>query len=186
MYKEIENLFVLSRMGDKKAKEDLLKKLHPLIISSIRRYYNRINDYDDLIQDGYETVLKCIQDYDPIKDVRFLGYVKTMLRFCYLNKHKEKQHISLNEPVKDGKEGEIGDFIPDDRDYLKDIFEREEKIRLYNSLNSLTDRQRQIVINYYINNLSIGQIADKMGISYRTVINTKVTALKKLKDLIVK
>ncbi len=186
MYKEIENLLVLSRKGDKKAKEELLKKLHPLIISSIRRYYNKISDYDNLIQDGYEVVLKCIQEYDPTKEVHFLGYVKTMLRYCYLNKHKEKYLISLNEPVKDGETGEIGDFIPDDRDDIEEIFEKEERIKLYNSLNSLTDRQKEIIIDYYINNLPINQIAAKMGISYRTVVNIKTSALKKLQSLIVK
>lgn len=186
MYKEIENLFLLSRKGDKKAKEELLKKLHPLIISSIRRYYNRLSHYDDLIQDGYETVLRCIQDYDINKNVHFLGYVKTMLRYCYLNKHREKQLLSLNEPIKDGEDLELGDLISDERDEIEDILERETKVELYKALNSLTEKQRQILIYFYIHNLSIDQIAKRMGISYRTVVNIKTSALKKLRSLMVK
>jgi len=186
VYREIENLFLLSRKGDKRAKEELLKKLHPLIISSIRRYYNSVKDYDDLIQDGYETVLKCIQDYDVSKNVYFLGYVKAMLRYCYLNKHREKQLISLNEPVKDGEDLELGDLIPDERDEIKDLLEKETTVELYNSLQSLTEKQRKILIYFYIYNRSLSQIAEIMGISYRTVVNMKTSALKKLRSLMVK
>ena len=56
MYKEIETLLYLSKKGDIKAREKLLIKLNPLIISSIRRYYNKVHLYDDLIQEGYETI----------------------------------------------------------------------------------------------------------------------------------
>ncbi len=67
MYKEIEKLLVLSKEGDVEAKERLLNKLTPLIISSIRRYYNEKDQYDDLMQDAYETILLAIEEYDPQK-----------------------------------------------------------------------------------------------------------------------
>ncbi len=60
-----------------------------MIISSIRRYYNRIELYDDLIQEGYEIILIAIDDYDPAKGAYFLGYIKTMLKYLYLGKYRE-------------------------------------------------------------------------------------------------
>jgi len=183
VYKEIKKLVELSRKGDVKAKEELLRRLHPLVIASIRRYYNKVQEYDDLIQDGYEIILKCLQDYDAKKDVHFLGYVKTMLRYCYLNKHRQKQLLSLNEPVMGG---EIGDFIPDDRDEIGQIIEYEDRMNLYKGLNLLTDKQKQIIIDFYVHKLSISQIAEKMDISYRTVVNIKSSAIKKLKSSMVK
>ncbi|HSH36690.1 sigma-70 family RNA polymerase sigma factor, partial [Schnuerera sp.] len=170
MYKEIENLLLLSRKGDKEAKQTLLLKLNPLIISSIRRYYNRIDQYDDLIQEGYETILIAIENYDPDRGVKFLGYVKSMLKYCYLEKHREKQHLSLNKPL---EEGEIIDLLEgDEEDPIDMAINKEEIDLLIKSLNYLTKRQKQVVLDYYINQLSIGEIADKLGVSYRTVVNT--------------
>ncbi|HSH35664.1 sigma-70 family RNA polymerase sigma factor, partial [Schnuerera sp.] len=57
---------------------------------------------------------------------------------------------------------------------------------LIKSLNYLTKRQKQVVLDYYINQLSIGEIADKLGVSYRTVVNTKTQGIKKLRKRIVK
>lgn len=184
MYEEIEDLLNLSRKGDVEAKETLLLKLNPLIISSIRRYYNRITQYDDLIQEGYETILIAIEQYDQSKGVYFLGYIKMMLKYCYLNKHKEKQFLSLNEPL---EEGEFIDLLEgDEKEPIDVMLEKEEINILYNNLDCLTERQKQVIVDFYINNLSIDKIANKMQISYRTVVNTKTVAIKKLRNIIVK
>ena len=53
---------------------------------------------------------------------------------------------------------------------------------LRKSINSLTKRQKQIIIEFYINQLSIGEIAEKLNISYRTVVNTKTNAINNLKN----
>lgn len=184
MYKEIEKLLLLSKKGDKKAKETLLLKLNPLIISSIRRYYNKIDQYDDLIQEGYEIILKAIENYNPNRGVKFLGYVKAMLRYGYLEKHREKQILSLNEPL---EEGEFIDLLEgNEEDPVDAVIKKEEKYLLLESLNCLTERQKQVVVDYYINRLSIDEIANKLGISYRTVVNTKTQGIKKLKNRMVK
>ncbi|MCF6463958.1 hypothetical protein C3E89_11420 [Clostridium sp. Cult1] len=184
MYKEIEKLLLLSKKGDKKAKETLLLKLNPLIISSIRRYYNKIDQYDDLIQEGYEIILKAIENYNPNRGVKFLGYVKAMLRYGYLEKHREKQILSLNEPL---EEGEFIDLLEgSEEDPVDAVIKKEEKYLLLESLNCLTERQKQVVVDYYINRLSIDEIANKLGISYRTVVNTKTQGIKKLKNRMVK
>lgn len=186
MYKEIETLLALSKEGDVKSKEQLLFKLKPLLIGSIRRYYNRIDLYDDLIQEGYETILTAIDDYDPKKGVYFLGYIKAMLKYHYLNKHREKQHLSLNEPV-DCNGTEIIDLIEgDEKDPADRIIDMEENQVLLDSINCLTKRQRETIVYFYINGYSIDKIANKLGISYRTVVNTKTVGINKLRNTIVK
>ncbi len=102
----IERLFKSVKDGNDHKKEELLMKLKPLIIKSIRRYCNKFSQYEDLIQQGYEVILKGIDSFDEKRDVIFY---------------------------------------------------------------------------YYIKNKSIREISDILKISYRTVINTKTTALKKLK-----
>lgn len=184
MYKEIEKLYLEAKNGDMEAKEALLNKLTPLVISSIRRYYNKKSDYEDLIQEGFEIILKSIEDYDPERGVMLLGYIKTMLKYHYLNKHREKITLSLNEPLEDG---EIIDLIVgEEREPVDILIEEEEYAALLKALNTLTTRQKKALVDFYVKNISIDEIAKNMGISYRTVVNTKTTALKKIKKEIVK
>ena len=184
MYKEINSLYQRAKNRDMKAKEELLTKLTPLVISSIRRFYNKKNDYEDLVQEGYEVILKCIEDYDSERGVHLLGYIKTMLKYHYLNKHREKATLSLNEPLEDGEMLDL--LIGEEKDPLDTLIEREEHISLLKSLNTLTPRQKRVIVEFYVNNIPIGEIAKKMGVSYRTVVNIKVNALRKLNKAIVK
>ena len=116
--------------------------------------------------------------------MHFLGYVKSNLKYLYLNKHKEKVHLSLNEPLGDG-DGEMLDLlVSDDKDILDLLLEKETSAQLKYTLDSLTNRQKEIVIFYYVKDMSIGDIANALDISYRTVVNTKTTAIEKLKKIL--
>lgn len=184
MYREIGRLYQRAKNGDVSAKEILLNKLTPLVLSSIRRYYNKNSKYEDLIQEGYEVILKSIEDYDPNKGVHLLGYIKTMLRYHYLNKQRERTHLSLNEPLEDGEMLDL--LVGDEREPIDKLIEREEGVLLLEALKTLTPKQKRVIIDFYVKDISIGQIAKNMGVSYRTVVNTKVAALKKLKNEMVK
>ncbi|NLY84810.1 MAG: sigma-70 family RNA polymerase sigma factor [Tissierellia bacterium] len=169
-----------AKNGDKASTEEIINRLQPLIISSIRRYYNKPNEYHDLIQDGILKVLECIKDYEPSKGVHFLGYVKIMLRYLYLDKHKMKVHQSLNEVVGDGEVELMDLLVSEDKEPLEEILDREDKKYLLEALNRLTDRQRQVVILYYFEKMRLEDIASMLGVSYRTVVNTKTRAIEKL------
>ncbi|QQY79155.1 RNA polymerase sporulation-specific sigma factor [Keratinibaculum paraultunense] len=186
MYKEIERLLSLSKKNDKNAKEKLILKLEPLIISSIKRYYYNPYMYEDLLQEGYEIVLNAIEEYNPNKGCHFLGFVKLKLKYHYLNKHKEKQTSSLNQPVKDG-DMELIDLIEDEGfSPLDNIIQKEKINKLKEGIKSLTPRQREVIIAYYIEGMSIKDIGKKLGIAYRTVVNIKTNAIDVLKNIIVK
>lgn len=181
MYEDIERLRLLGAKGDVGAKGELLAKMKPLIINSIRRYYNNIQLYDDLIQEGYEIILEAVRNFDDTRGVYFLGYIKTLLKYHYLNKHREKYIISLNTPIGESEE-ELMDILEgDELDPLDNIIQTEEYIELRNSFSLLTERQRKVVVLYYSCHMPIGKIAERLGVSYRTVVNTKAAAIQKLK-----
>lgn len=183
MYSEIDKLVALSKNGDKKAKERLIISLKPLILSSIKRYYNYYSKYDDLLQEGYEMILRTVEDYDDSKGSRFLGYLKLQLKYHYLNKHKEKIELSLNETVDEEKE--FIDLLEDKGlGPLDTIINREEKEILFKGLSYLSNRQVEILIYYYIYKMTMVEISQKLGLSYRTVVNTKTKAVDKLKNII--
>lgn len=172
-----------ARKGSKEAMEEIINKLQPLIISSIRRYYNNVKEFEELIQEGNLMILESLKDYDFDKGVHFLGYIKSNLKYLYLNKHKIKIHLSLNEPLGDG-ELEMIDFLVSDAQPVLDILlEDEINLRLKEALEKLTERQREIIILYYVKNMSMDDIGNKLGISYRTVVNIKTKALENLRKL---
>lgn len=182
MYKIIDELLEKSRGGDKNSKAELLNKLRPLIISSINKYYPNSRDYEDLIQDGNIVIIECINNYDISKGVYFLGYVKTMLKYNYLQNHRLKHMISLNSPVGDDNDNEMMDLLKsEDLEPIETLIITETNEILRNCLGVLTERQRDIVIFFYIENISIGDIAKNLQISYRTVVNTKTKAIDKLR-----
>ena len=182
MYEELNDLLAEAKLGDDKSKKRILESLYPLIISSIRRYYNKLNEYEDLIQGGREVILYCINNFDETKGVHFLGYIKTRLRYFYLNKHNEKLTASLNVKVGKDKEEEIVDLLKSDiENPLEFLVRLEETMILQDALSTLTARQREIIIDFYYENLTLGEISKKLGISYRTVVNTKTVALNKLR-----
>ncbi|MDR7869347.1 MAG: sigma-70 family RNA polymerase sigma factor [Tissierellaceae bacterium] len=185
MYKELNEFLLKAKEGDRESKEEILNRLQGLIFKSIQRYYNNRNEYEDLIQEGNLVVLQAIDDFDESKGVYFLGYVKTMLKYTYLNKHKLRQHLSLNIPVGNDEDNELVDLLESDKDGpLEQYLQIEENLIINEALSKLTDRQREIVLAYYLERLSIGEIAERLGISYRTVINTKIRALEKMREYI--
>ena len=185
MYEELDKALLKAKSGDVDSKEQILNELYPLIIASIKRYYNRIFDFDDLLQEGRIVILECINNFDETKGVYFLGYVKTMLKYYFLDKHKIKLMLSLNEKVGSDNEEELVDLLESDVEDASEVLVRlEENNQLLQALSSLTIRQREIVIDYYYEGLTIDQIAEKFGIKYRTVVNTKIVALEKMKRML--
>jgi len=185
MYNQVEELYKRSLNKDMEAKEELLFKLKPAILASIKAYFNKYDQYDDLIQEGYEVILSCIKNYDSSKGVNFLGYVKLMLKYHYLNKYKTVENtISLNQEIFSDNSIEMIDLLADNILYQEEqIIKKEEIYKLWTSLLVLTDRQREILLLYYVEEKSIKSIANIYGISYRTVVNTKTVAINKLRKI---
>lgn len=169
-----------AKTGDEKALGEIVESLQPLLISSIRRYYNKPKEYDDLMQDGNLKIIESINDYDLDKGVHFLGYIKMNIKFLYLDKHKQKIHQSLNEQLGDGEREMMDLLVGEEIDFLEDIIMGEDREILKKALSQLTPKQRQIIELYYGRNMSIGDIGEKLDIAYRTVVNTKTRALEKM------
>ena len=176
-----EKLIENSKQGDKEATKEVIVRLKPLVISSIKRYYYNIAQYEDLIQDGNLAILEAINTFDSSKGIHFLGYIKVTLKYLYLNKHRIKATVSLNEPIGDDNM-EMMDLLKDEAPSpLDEIISLEDMEELNRLLNILTSRQREVIILYYIENISIDEIANRLDISYRTVVNTKVRAMEKMR-----
>ena len=169
-----------AKAGDGEMLEEIIRKLQPLLISSIRRYYNKPKEYEDLMQDGNLKIIESINSFDGEKGVHFLGYIKLNIKYLYLDKHKEKIHQSLNQQLDDGETEMIDLLVEEEVDFLESIIRDENRIIIKEALALLTPRQREVIQLYYVKNMNMLEIAEELGISYRTVVNTKTKALEKM------
>lgn len=171
-----------ARKGDVNAQEQILERLRPLVLSSIRKYYYRAPLFEDLVQEGFVEILECIHSYDPSKGAHFLGYVKLRLRFLYLNRGKERTMSSLDD-ARNGGDPPVEQLV-DDSDFVADLLQKETEKELFIAFSTLTPKEQSVLYDFYFNDHSIAAIAKKNGTSYRTVVNNKSRALKKLKRIL--
>lgn len=185
MYKEFNKLVEKAQAGDLSSKEEILERLKPLILKQMKSYYNNMENFDDLYQEGNLIVLECLEDFDPDK-ARFLAYVQSQLRFHYLNRHKIRTHLSLNQPVGEDGDEEVLDMLESDQINQEEGFIRlETRSALGKAIDKLTKRQKEVVLAFYGQGLPMQAIADSLGISYRTVVNTKTMAIERLRSIMV-
>ncbi len=77
--KEKEELLKLSANGDKKARETLIQGNLRLILSVIQKFTNRGENMDDLFQIGCIGLIKAIDNFDPVHEVKFSTYAVPMI-----------------------------------------------------------------------------------------------------------
>ena len=185
MDSDINYIIQESLKGDKIYIEILLKRLNPLIYKNIYKYYSPSNPIvEDLLQEGYVVILKSLKDYDINRNVHFLQYVKIKLYYFYLNYYKKSMRQStlsveyLNETGKRLKNRNL--------DQVTAIVRAEEKNALYKCIKQLTEREQKIIKLFYFQGASIQDISGQLDLKYRSVINMKCNALKKLRKMMVK
>ena len=76
---ETLELIIKAKEGENDAKERLISENLPLIKSIVRRYKNKLVDYDDLIQLGTLGLIKAINNFNTSYGVRFSTYAVPMI-----------------------------------------------------------------------------------------------------------
>jgi len=169
------------------AMNEIMVMLTPLIKHSIHQYFLAGMDEEDLLQEGYLTVTQCLSEFDPKKGVPFLGFIKSRLRFLYMDmgrKTNKEQCDSLNQTVNNLKEPvELIDLLPDPEASIDgELLHAEDLYWLHEALSVLSHREHQIIRLSFYEKKCLEDIARELGLTYRTVVNTKANGLNKLRD----
>lgn len=185
-YDDFDRVLKLALIGEERAKAQLVRMLDPLIISSIKRYCPIFNEYEDLHQDGKAIVLECIEHFN--KKYSFLSYVKSNLKFFYLDTYKYLKDVQsdIRDDIDNDCDVSIFDSIASDVDIESDFLESEKLDLLRDGLDRLTDRQRQVIVLFFYERLGLSEIADYLGISKWTVVNLKRNAINSLREFLSK
>ena len=68
------SLAIAMENGDKKARAALINSNYRLAISIAKKYSNRGQDYEDLIQESFLGLIKAVDKFDPRRGVKFSTY----------------------------------------------------------------------------------------------------------------
>ncbi|MDO4595233.1 MAG: sigma-70 family RNA polymerase sigma factor [Tissierellia bacterium] len=157
----------------------IVEKYRPLIVSVIESTYFG-NDFDDAYDLSVEVVINCIENYDPSIS-SFGAYLKSYLRYAHLNRANKKDHVAI-----DLNEEKYEAVLKNDDDIEKDFFNNELRKILFKKMNALSHFQKNILVDYYFNALSLDEMSKKYDRSYQTIANNKSMALKRIKNQFIK
>ena len=127
--------------------------------------------------------MESIRDFDSSRKIPLNAYISTNLRYLYLSMERDNS-LSLND--KDSLGREYLERLESEEETEGILRDREKTRLLKEYLNSLGSRQREILLLSFLDGESNQNIADKLGLSYQTVANSKLLAKKNLLALVKK
>lgn len=186
-FDKIENLVLLSKQDNSKAKEELCAQFAPLIIKlSMKTYINGF-DFEDLKSECYKTLFKCVLLYDPSKH-RFVAYATNAIKNSINNLIRTSLRKSLGEGCKalnlDANLEYVLSydmFSVEDR-LFKNVFHKE----LKNEIAKLSFDEQLLIEFLYYKKTSLKAFAAYRAIPYGKAFNIKSNMLKKLRKNIEK
>lgn len=141
---------------------------------------------EDVVQECKIAVLECLEKFNPFNGTAFITYAYLPI--------KQKIHVFIEKNVyKDSsynqkKYGKV-EFSSFDNKLDLFLYEKrfeEDSIRkldILDLLNNLSEINRFILIQFYINQESVKNISQKLGITEKAVKNRKGDSLEKLRKL---
>lgn len=136
------------------------------------KYYLKYNvEFDDAVSISYIGLIKAAEYFDASRKVKFSTYaVKCILTEFRKELRKQSRRVdtvSLNTLISDNSDLTFADLFPDEDNHYLNI---EYDEILQNCLSKLTDREKEIVIDYLHNSgLKQVDLAEKFGISRQRV-----------------
>ncbi|WP_434578657.1 sigma-70 family RNA polymerase sigma factor [Thermoanaerobacterium thermosaccharolyticum] len=169
-----------AKSGDEKSTVEILDKFNPLLISLAKKF--PYDDFNDMLQDGREVLILAIKEFDEKKGREFIAYASMQLKFHFLGMYrKRKPSLSLNAKANDDDD-EIIDLLESDglspeEEFFKGISMKD----LKDALNSLTEKQKNIILLYFFRGKSLVEIANEIGIGYQSAVKLKNRAIERLR-----
>ena len=188
---EEEKCIEKKMMGDTTSRNMLIE--HNLrLVAHIVKKFDHQNESDDLISIGTIGLIKGVDTFSPDKGVRITTYcarcIENEILMYFRKNNKYSKDVSLNDSLgydKDGNEIMIMDLLKaEDVDYCEDIVTKDMIELLYQYMDVLTPREKEIIMNRYgiYNKREETQkkISKRLGISRSYVSRIEKRALTKL------
>lgn len=194
--KEDEIKYVeLSMNGDVLAREKLIEHNLRLVVFLSKKYENTGVDLEDLVSIGTIGLIKGVNTYKLDKNIKLATYASRcidneILMFLRKNK-KRKTEVSFEDNLSydsEGNELHLEDILGTENDIVtKSLEDETDKKILYEEINKLNERDRQIMILRYglFNNEELTQkdVADMLGISQSYISRIEKKVIKRIQNI---
>ena len=182
------------------AKKTLVERNLRLVVYIAKKLDNTGVGVEDLISIGTIGLIKSINTFNPIKNIKLATYASRCIEneiLMYLRRNsKTKMEVSIDEPLNvdwDGNELLLSDILGTDEDVAyKGIESEVDRKLVFKALDKLSERERIIVeLRYGINDKNGDEktqkeVADMLGISQSYISRLEKKIIKQLKKEILK
>lgn len=180
------------KTGDRAAWNSLVEHNLRLVAHVTKKYYASPCDQEDLISIGTIGLIKAINSFDDSRHARFSTYaskcIENEVRMQFRKGRKEPATISLQDSIETSKGDSaltVSDLLKDDSCMEDDTEQAETAQQLYAFIDTLTARERQVILlRYGLNGqmpLTQNEVADMLHISRSYVSRIEKKALATLR-----
>lgn len=179
--------------GEKQAREKMIVHNLRLVIYIAKKFECSAVSVDDLTSIGSLGLIKAVNSFIPSKNIKFATYASRCVEneiLMYLRKQSNRNvDVSIDDALSvdsDGNELNLIDVLyTDEYEVSKNIEQESEKQVLWQSINSLTVREREIILmRFGLNGNSEKtqkEVADEIGISQSYISRLEKRIFKKLR-----
>ena len=195
--------YVISKLGteqEQEAKALLIEHNLRLVVYIAKKIDNTGIGVEDLISIGTIGLIKAINTFNPVKNIKLATYASRCIEneiLMYLRRNsKTRMEVSIDEPLNvdwDGNELLLSDILGTDEDVISRRLEDEVEITLLGkAINKLSMREQTIIkLRFGLNNAdgkekTQKEVADMLGISQSYISRLEKRIMKRLKKEIVK
>jgi|TARA_Y100001960_G_scaffold171586_1_gene179921 RNA polymerase sigma-70 factor (ECF subfamily) len=166
----LKNLAIQAQAGDEQAYRELLLSIANLLRPFINKHTFNKDNTEDILQEALLGIHKALHTYD--KSNSFLTWMFAICRYKIIDYIRKYQRISENEIKNDEF---IETFCADEAN-IDEGFDED----LQNALDSLPEKQRQVVLMLKVNEYSVKEVSQELKMS---ISNVKTTAHRAYKAL---
>ena len=191
---------VIEKLGSSQDQEARSQHNLRLVVYIAKKFDNTGIGVEDLISIGTIGLIKAINTFNPMKNIKLATYASRCIEneiLMYLRRNnKIRYEVSIDEPLNvdwDGNELLLSDILGTDENVIsKDMEEEVDKKLLRMALEKLNDRERDIIELRFGINCKDGkertqkEVADMMGISQSYISRLEKKIMRRLKKEILK
>ena len=195
--------YVISKLKtdqEQEARSLLIEHNLRLVVYIARKFDNTGVGVEDLISIGTIGLIKAINTFNPVKNIKLATYASRCIEneiLMYLRRNsKTRMEVSIDEPLNvdwDGNELLLSDILGTDDDVISRRLEDEVEITLLaKAISKLSPREQTIIrLRFGLNNAdgkekTQKEVADLLGISQSYISRLEKRIMKRLKKEIVK
>ncbi|MGI5970177.1 MAG: RNA polymerase sporulation sigma factor SigE [Oscillospiraceae bacterium] len=189
---EEHELLLKLQDGDERVRSVLIERNLRLVVYIARRFENTGINIEDLISIGTIGLIKAINTFDPVRNIKLATYASRCIEneiLMYLRKSApQKNEISFDEPLNtdwDGNELLLSDILGTDSDSVIRPLEDDADRELLNvALQTLSDRERGIMVMRFglggSRRMTQKEVADELGISQSYISRLEKRIIRRL------